>query len=362
MAGLRDKASRIDFGNLPSAAVSTSVGEVDAVPASRPKTAPGMMMAHAADQRSEILRENDELKVQVTELGNAAGRAAELTEELKAWDGAKATRLIDPTHIKWSAWANRDEANFSGSEFLDLKSEIESAGGNVQPIKVRAIAPENGEPRYEPVFGHRRHRACLELGLPVLAVIDNIGDVDLFVQMDRENRNRKNLSAWEQGKMYQRALDKGLFPSNRQLADKVGVDLAQVGKALSLARLPNEVIDAFASPLELQFRWAKPLADAAESDRRGLVARALKAKLLGSERTAAKVLSVLLSQVEQGGGTVLPQPMMIEREGKTVATVELDSKGRAIVSFAVAVVPASQLNELAKVVENFVAKLPKLKK
>jgi hypothetical protein len=25
--------------------------------------------------------------------------------------------------------------------------------------------------RYEIVFGHRRHRACLELGLPVLAVL-----------------------------------------------------------------------------------------------------------------------------------------------------------------------------------------------
>jgi ParB family chromosome partitioning protein len=93
----------------------------------------------------------------------------------------------------------------------------------LQAIKVRPLKP-GGEFKYEVVFGHRRHRACLELGLPVLAVVDNLGGVELFVQMDRENRSRKNLSAWEQGMMYLRALENGLFPSNRQLAEKVGVD------------------------------------------------------------------------------------------------------------------------------------------
>ena len=209
--GLKDKASKIDFGSLPG------VLRPGADPASvggRRKTAPGLMMAHAADQRSELLRENETLKAHVAELADVATRVTELQDELKAWDGAKATRLLDPKVVTWSPWANRDPANFSGAEFVELKNEIASAGGNVQPIKVRALTP-GGEFSYEIVFGHRRHRACLELGLPVLSVVDNLGEVELFVQMDRENRSRKNLSAWEQGMMYQRALEKGLFPSNR---------------------------------------------------------------------------------------------------------------------------------------------------
>lgn len=357
--GLKDKASKIDFGSLPGTlppAAADSAG-----PGTRPKTAPGLMMAHAADQRSELLRENEGLKAKVIELGDATARAAELQEELKAWDGAKATRLLDPKKITWSNWANRDPANFSGQDFIELRSEIASSGGNVQPIKVRATKPGD-EFEYEIVFGHRRHRACLELGLPVLAVVDNLGEVELFVQMDRENRSRKNLSAWEQGRMYQRALDQGLFPSNRQLAEKVGVDLAQVGKALALSRLPGVVIESFASPLDLQFRWAKPLADANEADPSGLISRAKIAQALGPDRTSKEVLDVLLHAEGQGGGTVLPPPIVIERDGKRAASIEFDKQGRATVSFAAGTVTHAQVKALTEVVEAFLSKAIKTKK
>ncbi|MBI5270754.1 MAG: ParB/RepB/Spo0J family partition protein [Burkholderiales bacterium] len=356
---LKDKASKIDFGSLPGVLPSATTDTPGST--ARPKTAPGLMMAHAADQRSELVRENETLKAKVAELGDAAARAAELQDELKSWDGAKATRLLDPKLVTWSPWANRDPANFSGQDFLELKSEIASAGGNVQPIKVRAAKP-GGEFEYEIVFGHRRHRACLELGLPVLAVVDNLGEVELFVQMDRENRSRKNLSAWEQGMMYQRALEKGLFPSNRKLAEQVGVDLAQVGKALALAKLPKEVINAFASPLDLQFRWAKPLTDLNESDPAALIARAQRAKTLGPNRSAKEVLDALLSDEGQGGGTVLPPPIEVSRDGKPAARIELDAKGRATVSFAAAVVSPGQMKALGEAIEAFLVKASKLKK
>ena len=358
MAGLRDKASKIDFGSLPGA---TPAASPDAAPtAVRPKTAPGLMMAHAADQRSELLKENESLKSQVAELGQTAARATELQDELRSWEGAKATRLLDPKRITWSVWANRDVANFTGPEFEELKAEISSAGGNVQPIKVRALPP-GGEFDFEVVFGHRRHKGCLELGVPVLAMVDNLGEAELFAEMDRENRARKNLSAWEQGRMYLRALEKGLFPSNRQLAERVGADLAQVGKALSLARLPQGVIEAFASPLDLQYRWAKLLSDANDVDSTGLAARAEKAKLLGPTRSPKDVLNALLAANADGGGTVLP-PVVIDRDGKALATIELDAKGRATVSFAPSIVKADHVKALREVVEAFIAKVSKTSK
>lgn len=65
---------------------------------------------------------------------------------------------------------------------------------------------------------------------------------------------------------YRRALDEGLFPSNKKMAEALGVDLGIVGKALTLAGLPVEVIDAFKSPLKIQYRFAKPLKDALAKD------------------------------------------------------------------------------------------------
>src|SRR5207253_354541 len=125
---------------LPGSFVAPSTDDVP-TPAGRPKTAPGLMMARASDQRSDLLRENEELKTAVAGLQDTAARASELQDELKSWDGAKATRLIDPKLIARSRWANRDPQHFLTPEFEQFKRELADAGGNVQPIKVRPIVP-----------------------------------------------------------------------------------------------------------------------------------------------------------------------------------------------------------------------------
>ena len=173
-------------------------------------------------------------------------------------------QFIDPRHIVLTRWADRHPDSFSSQAFVELKQDIESAGGNVQPIKVRPARQASAEqvdgPRFELVYGSRRTRACLELGLPVRAVVDDsIDDQALYVQMQRENRGRANLSAWEQGVSYHKALREGLFPSARRLAEQIGLDHSNVAKALRVAELPQEIVGAFFSPVEIQFRWAVAL-------------------------------------------------------------------------------------------------------
>lgn len=351
---LKDKASKIDFGSLPGMAVPVSPESAPGI-APRPKTAPGLMMAHAADQRSEIVRENESLKAQVGELAAAAARANELQEELKAWDGAKATRLIDPRVVARSRWANRDSRHFASAEFEELKAEIANAGGNVQPVKVRPLAgAHEGQPAYELVYGHRRLEACRQLGLPLLALVENLGDAALFVEMDRENRSRRDLSAWEQGVMYRRALSEGLFPSNRKLAEAVGADLSNVGKALALADLPAELVAAFASPLELQYRWAKPLKDAWDADPKAVAARASELAAMSPRPKAKEAFERLIGFAGQGGGTVPPPPPLeIQVGGRRAATVAINGRGAAQVLIEPGMLPAHRLGELAELVEKF---------
>lgn len=214
--------------------------------ATRPKTAIGAM-AQFTDRQSSAIRE-----------------AAQLKEQLKAFDGSLPTRRLDPKSVARSRWANRHELSFSGPEFEGLKQDIDAQGVNVQPIKVRCLA--NATDKFEIVFGHRRHQACLELGIDVLAMVEDLDDKHLFIEMDRENRQRKDLRPYEIGAMYAKALDEGLFPSARKLAEEVGIDHSQLSKALSLARLPMEVLNAFRTPLDLQYRWVADLADALQKD------------------------------------------------------------------------------------------------
>ncbi|WP_257865241.1 ParB/RepB/Spo0J family partition protein [Variovorax sp. ZS18.2.2] len=333
---------------MPAAKAADSPAEsvtANAPPAAaKPKTAPGTLAGFMSTQ-STAVQENEQLKAQ-----------------LQVFDGALPTRKLDPATIRPSKWANRDESSFSGPDFEQFKEEIVSAGGNVQPIKVRRIEggnsggvgpsnPPGVSFTYEIVFGHRRHRACLELGLPVLALVADTDDRNLFVQMERENRNRADLSAWEQGVMYARALDEGLYPSNRQLASAIGRDLSDVGRAISLARLPKPIIDAFARPLDLQFRWAKPLNDAQQSDPEKLLSRA---KALHGKATAMAPKSIFEALVglesadeHSSAGTV-----EIKVRGKPMAKLMSDAKGRPIVRFTNAFTTKDR-QSLVKLLEGF---------
>ncbi|WP_198083664.1 ParB/RepB/Spo0J family partition protein [Variovorax sp. E3] len=296
----------------PAASVSESLPVVRPVVA--PRTSPGSMLAFMAEQ-SEVHKE-----------------VVELRQRLEAFDGAEITRRLDPRHVVASKWANRNAAHFTSEAFASLKAEIESAGGNIQPIKVRAIsAAVPDAPRFELVYGHRRHRACLELGLPVLALVEEgMKDAQLFIEMDRENRERADLSPWEQGVMYARALDEGLFPSGKQLAAALGVDMGAVSKARSLSSLPQEVVAAFMSPLDLQFRWGKPLTEALQKDPEGVLERA-RAMAAQEPRPASADVFKMLIQTPGVKPRRAGAAEWLDGQGRRVASMSTDRKGRATI-------------------------------
>jgi ParB family chromosome partitioning protein len=329
-------------GLIPGLQASSRPAGGSAAPAepSKAKTAPGTMMGFLTAQ-SGAVQEAEALRARVKSLEQEAP-----------------LRKIDPSMIRPSKWANRHEASFLTAEFQELKAEIAAAGGNVQPIKVRPVQVLNGstppgEPSFELIFGHRRHRACAELEIPVLAAIEEASDVSLFEQMERENRGRKNLSAWEQGTMYRKALDEGLYSSLRRLAEGVGVDVSLVSKSVSLARLPEAVVAAFQSPLDIQFRWAAPLAEAMQKDPDGTLARARAIADARNGLSAATILSKLVGQTNPTPARAAPQTLTVSRAGKVAATLTADTKGRAVVRFEAGALPESRRKALMKVIEDF---------
>jgi ParB family transcriptional regulator, chromosome partitioning protein len=173
----------------------------------------------------------------------------ELKAKLDAAGRGEISRKIDPNLIQAGKYANRIEASFNTDKFKSLRQEIAQSEGNIQPIKVRPT--ENG--KFEVVFGHRRHRACLEEGFDVLCIVENLSDEEAFIQMDRENREREDLRPIEVGYFYKKALDAGLFPSLRSMALKTGIDHGNLSRAITLANLPKHVLNAFTNPLDLQY-------------------------------------------------------------------------------------------------------------
>lgn len=234
--------------------------------------------------------------------------------------------LIDAEKVKASGFCNRHEDSWEHPDFRRLKEEIATAGGNVTPIMVRRVrTPSPGEAEYEIVYGHRRARACADLALSVLALVVEITDQQLFSAMERENRERADLSPWEQGVFYKRALECGLFPSIRRLAQDVSASVSTVSTAVKLASLPPEVVAAFSSPLELQFRWAHKLEQAYEQDSAGVIRRANEAKCAVPRWSSKAVLSHLVGNPNAGlAGSRLK---VLGAKGQVLAEVRKDRRG-----------------------------------
>lgn len=284
------------------------------VPGAGARTAPGQMLQF----RGELQAKEQEVE--------------RLRQELESHRGALPTRHLDPMTIGDSAWANRHAAAFRSAAFEGLKRDIQASGGNIQPIRVRPAQRADGV-TYEVVFGHRRLKACQELGLPVLAMVDTEvkDDLTLFALMDRENRERADLSPYEQGLAYKRALDAGLFPSRRRLAEALEVSHTWVSNVLAVAELPHAIVECFASPLEIQHRHAKVIGEALARDGRAVLRRAEKLRQLPNRLSANAVVASLVAN-ESKASAPASQPLKVA--GRVLGKFTLKPDGSVVLELA----------------------------
>jgi len=297
-----------------------------------PRTGPGQLLAYRSH-----MQENNQ-------------RVQELQDQLKEFEGTIPVKLLDPKKVRASKWANRHNTSFSSAEFFALKAEIETAGVNVQPIRVRPLADVPDE--FEIVFGHRRHQACLQLGISVSAIVEKANDKELFQAMDRENRTREDLSPYEQGEMYRRALDEGLYPSLRSLASELGVDPGNASKAIAIARLPSEILAAFESPTQLQYRWGQELTAAMQKDPEGVMLRAKAIRFSAKQLPPAEALERLLGKAKPAK----PEVKEFKMKGRAVGNISRKSDGSVAFSLKPGVLNDDAFASLRASIEDLISR------
>lgn len=152
-----------------------------------------------------------------------------------------------PSQIGPSPWFPRNQRTPGAKEQTEvLLASIRYFGGNLQPIKVRPVGQghaDQRERRFELVYGGCRLRACADLNLPVLALIEELTDQQAFAQANSEQFHAPALSFLERGTLYARAIDGGTFDSARELSAATGTPGWVVDRSLAVNTLMEVIAE-----------------------------------------------------------------------------------------------------------------------
>ena len=190
--------------------------------------------------------------------------------------------------------------------------------------------------------------------MPVLAIVrpaDQVPNQQRLLETVRENLARQNLSPHEFGRQLRHAIDTGLSPSARALARDIGRHHSDVSAAIKLASLPIEVVEAFASTADLQYRFEGPLSQALAKNNTVVLSAARTIKTMPDRPIAKKVVSLLVAAaaapaegVQKGGVGRSDTPFngALSCGGQEVGNVQIDKRGHAQITLAVALTGKQQ--------------------
>ena len=194
----------------------------------------------------------------------------------------------------------------------------------------------------------------MQARVSVLAIVrqpDQMPDAQRLLETVRENLARQNLSPYELGRQLKHAIDTGLSLSARSLARDIGRHHSDVSAAIKLASLPVEVIEAFTSTADLQYRFEGPLTQAFAKNKEGVLSAARTIKTMPDRPAAKEVVSLLLAAatapaggVQKGGVGRSDTPFngALSCAGQEVGSVQIDKRGHAKITLAVALTGKQQ--------------------
>lgn len=195
---------------------------------------------------------------------------------------------LDPSRVKiWQGNARRYDA-LNETVCQDLIDSILAEGGQKVPAVVRHVEGDL-QYDYEVIAGTRRHwtitwlRANSYPDMKFLAQVHELDDESAFRLADVENRARKDVTDLERARNYAAALPTYYGNHLTRMSERLKLSKGWLSKMIKVAKLPADVVAAFADPSDIKLKPAYPLAQALEDDDR-VNAILLEARGIGQEQ------------------------------------------------------------------------------
>lgn len=231
----------------------------------------------------------------------------------------------------------RDYALLTEDRVRSLIDSIQAENGNRIPVVVRRV--KNAALEYELVIGTRRHWAISWLNanhypdIELVAIIEDLDDEAAFRLADIENREREDISDLERGANYKAAVDAYYDGVQARLADRVKLSRSMLSRYIGLTEIPQSIVSAFNSPMDLQVRHGDKLLPLirtpAMREKMEVAAKDIAAeqsfRQSGDEEPigGAEVVARLIKATTTSRGT-RHQKATIEAKGSTIGQVDRD--------------------------------------
>jgi len=172
------------------------------------------------------------------------------------------TEWVDPARCRPWRLHNRDLDHLTEESCRDLIDAFLSAKKQRIPAIVRRLQ-NDPDHDFEIIAGVRRWWTAQWLRehhhpeYDYLVTIQNVTDEEAFRVSDVENRSRKDISDWERGLEYSRALAEFYNNSQNEMAEHLKISRSWLSRLLDVVRLPDEIVGAFSDRHDITVRVAR---------------------------------------------------------------------------------------------------------
>lgn len=145
---------------------------------------------------------------------------------------------VDPEICLPWKYHNRDDAWMNSERCKDLISSIRKNGQQF-PVLARALENNPEGYKWEIVAGRRRWFACKYLKMKLRVKPIEASDRECAILMNLENKDRDDVSEFEDAISYRQQLEAGLFASQDDMATALELNKSKLSKMLAVSKIQS---------------------------------------------------------------------------------------------------------------------------
>ncbi|WP_200389024.1 ParB/RepB/Spo0J family partition protein [Thiocapsa imhoffii] len=261
---------------------------------------------------------------------------------------------VDPARCRLWEHHNRAYELLNAERCADLIAGFRTLGRQERPAIVRSLKgdarfdADGNEYDFEILSGARRHwtvswlrahdeaNAAGEPYLLLIQVRDELDTAAAFELSDAENRGQRDISDYERSREYRWAL-KSLYDGNiSRMAEAIQIDRSNLSRILALFDMPNEIVQAYPSILDIRTWHWRQLVPYFSSEAPG--EQEASRRILACGRALAKARAEHAQHLPTTGAETLEalleaarDKQRVSKRGVVVATINAQATGKLAV-------------------------------